>query len=300
MTFADLQELFRQLSLRLRTRAGDVAFAEVTVSPPVRDNDELSFVRLVVWCYVLVNESGRVSMRFLRDLPPFSGSELLPEAGHLRTWATHNLLPDKEPDRKKLLLAWKWLQDACGKDRPSTKVQWRMCFKRLTVAAGAVLEKALNASDALASADDGPRLLDELQRRLNRDWDAYRFDSVVAKVAANLGFGALNEVKIRARYLDSWRKVVAVADGAIDDLLERRIEKDLLDIMNGALPLAVREFLERMPEWQPSELGALMLALRIKLTCPRRRPLSFLRQRWQGWTQEASLPADSERDSARW
>ena len=263
MTFADLQELHRQLGLRLRARAGDMALPEVTVSLPVRDNDELSFVRLVVWCYVLVNESGRVSMRFLRDLPPFSGSELLPEAGHLRTWATHNLLPDKEWDRKRLLLAWQWLKDACGTDRPATEVEWHMCFERLVSAAGVVLENALSASDALASADDGPRLLEELGRRLTRDWEAHRFDPIVIKVADNLGFGAIDAVKVRTRYLDSWRKVVATADdGTIDNLLERRIEKDLLDLMNGALPLSAREYLERLPEWQPSELGALMLALR--------------------------------------
>ena len=263
MTFADLQELHRQLGLRLRARAGDTALPGVTVSLPVRDNDELSFIRLVVWCYVLFNESGRVSMRFLRELPPFLGSELLPEAGHLRTWATHNLLPDKESDRKKLLLAWQWLKDACKTDRPSTEAEWRLCFERLVSAAGSVLETALSASDALGSADDGPRLLEELGRRLKRDWEAHRFDPIVHKTAESLGFGTIDAVKFRARHLDSWRRVVSLADdGAIEQLLQRRIEKDLLDLMNGALPLAAREYLERVPEWQPSELGALMLAIR--------------------------------------
>lgn len=111
MTFAALQEVHRQLGLRLRAYGGDAALPEVTVSLPIHDNDELAFVRLVVWCYVLVNESGRVALRFLRDLPPLNGAELLPEAGNLRTWATHNLLPDKEADRKKLIQSWQWLKD---------------------------------------------------------------------------------------------------------------------------------------------------------------------------------------------
>jgi hypothetical protein len=263
MKFADLQELHRQLGLRLRARASDMALREITVNLPVRDNDELSFIRLIIWCYALVNESGRVSMRFLRDLPPFSGSSLLPEAGHLRTWATHNLLPNKESDRKRLKLAWQWLSDACGTDHPSAKVEWRMCFERLVSAAGEVLKNALSASEALTSADDGPRLLEELGRRLERDWEAHQFDPIVIKVADSLGFGTIDAVEVRKRYLDSWRRVVSIADdGNIDNLLERRIEKDLLDIMNGALPLSAREYLERLPEWQPPELGALMLALR--------------------------------------
>lgn len=263
MTFPALQELHRQLGLRLRAHGGEAAFPELTVSLPVRDNDELSFVRLVVWCYVLVNESGRVALRFLRELPPLSGVDLLPEAGNLRTWATHNLLPDKESDRKRLLQSWQWLKDACGTDRPSTEDQWRSCFEQLVSRAGDILERALQASEALSSPDDGPRLLEELGRRVKRDWEAYRFDPIVSMVAANLGFDGIDAVKVRVRHLDAWRKVVAVAnDGDIEILLERRIEKDLLDLMNGALPLTARQVLERVPGWGPQELGALMLALR--------------------------------------
>lgn len=263
MTFPALQELHRQLGLRLRAHAGESAFPEVTVSLPVHDNDELSFARLVVWCFVLVNESGRVALRFLRELPPLRDVELLPEAGNLRTWATHNLLPDKESDRKKLLLSWQWLKEACGTDRPSTEEQWRSCFGRLVSATGDVLERALQAAEALSSPDDGPRLLEELGRRVKRDWEAYRFDPIVTKVAANLGFDGVDVVKVRGRHLDAWRRVVAIADdGDIESLLERRIEKDLLDLMNGALPLATREVLEHVPGWGPQELGALMLAIR--------------------------------------
>jgi hypothetical protein len=126
-----------------------------------------------------------------------------------------------------------------------------------------VVQKALSACDALGAPEDGPRLLEELKRRVQRDWEAYRFDPIVVEAAARLGFDGLDVVGFRGRHLDSWRKVVAVADdGAIQPLLERRIEKDLLDLMGGALPLSAREFLERVPQWTPAELGALMLALR--------------------------------------
>jgi len=263
MSFAELLEVHRQLALRLRARVGDAAFQEITVSVPVRDCDEVSFVRLVVWCYALVNESGRVSLRFLRELPPLAGSDLLSEAGHLRTWATHNLLPERDADRKRLLLAWQWLKTACGTDRPATDTEWRSCFDQLVKSAAGVLDRALAASDALASVEDGPHLREELIRRLNRDWDAHRFDAVVAVVAGRLGFLGVDAAKLRARHLESWRKVVAVADDAgISSLLERRIEKDLLDLMNDALPASALDYLGVVPAWQPADLGALMLAIR--------------------------------------
>jgi hypothetical protein len=106
-------------------------------------------------------------------------------------------------------------------------------------------------------------LLEELKRRVQRDWQAYRFDPIVVEAAARLGFDGLDVVGFRSRHLDSWRKVVAVADdGAIQGLLERRIEKDLSISWVRTLPLSAREFLERVPRWTPAELGALMLALR--------------------------------------
>ncbi len=111
--------------------------------------------------------------------------------------------------------------------------------------------------------EDGPHLREELIRRLNRDWDAHRFDAVVAVVAGRLGFLGVDAAKLRARHLESWRKVVAVADDAgISSLLERRIEKDLLDLMNDALPASALDYLGVVPAWQPADLGALMLAIR--------------------------------------
>lgn len=261
--FLELQGLHRELGLRLRTHAGVSTFPDVTVKHPDREDDELSFIRLVIWCYVVVNESGRVALRFLRDLPPLKDVDLLPEASILRTWATHNLLPEKESDRKKLRQSWAWFRDACGTQQPSSEQEWRACFGTLASRAQDVFERALRASEALGTQEDGQRLREELSRRVERDWEAHRFDPIVVKVAGTLGFSGIEAKKLRERNLDAWRKVVAVADdGRAEDLLERRIEKDVLDLMNGALPLSAREVLELAPGWGPPEFGALMLALR--------------------------------------
>lgn len=265
MSFADVQETHRQLSLRLRVHAGDRALGEVTVNIPTSDDDELSFLRLVVWSYVLLQETGRVALRFLKELPPFPSGELLPEVSYLRTWATHNLLPDKDSDRKKLQLAWGWLKQACGSTRPTTPEDWRACFGRLCDNVADVLRNALAACEALDGPEDGPRLLDELRRRLDRNWDAHRFDVHVVDALSRLGFKGIEPVQFRMRHLDSWRKVVAAAqEDSIDRLLEQRIEKDLLDVMNSALPITAREVLERLSTEDPRELGVLMLAIRSR------------------------------------
>lgn len=266
-SFAEIQEAHRQLRLRLRVLAGENAFGEVTVNIPTNDDDELSFLRLVFWSYVLLQETGRVALRFLKELPPFSAGELIPEVGYLRTWATHNLLPDRASDRRKLLLAWAWLRAACGSTAPTTPGEWRSCFKSLSDTVLDVLQQALLACEALDGPDDGPRLLDELHRRLDRNWEAHRFDERVVEAQKRLGFDGIEPVSFRSRHLESWRAIVAAADeGSIDRLLEQRIERDLLDLMNNALPLTAREILVHLPLEDPQTLGLIMLAVINKTT----------------------------------
>lgn len=290
MNFSALQETHRQLRLRLRVHAGGQAFTEATVSLPTAEDDEISFIRLVVWAYVLFQETGRVSLRFLKELPPFSNSEFPPEIVFLRTWATHNLLPEKESDNTKLKLAWGWLKQACGSSTPSKPADWSACFSHLCDSVGTVLISALAACDSLDSPVDGPRLRTELKKRLERNWDAYRFDEYVVSAAARLGFDGIEPVAFRARYLDAWRKVVAVADDAsIERLLNQRIEKDLLDMMNGALPTTSREIFEKLALEDPRELGILMLALRSRARTSR----DGLRALLDGLVEELQKPQGS-------
>lgn len=271
MSFAALHQTQRQLSLRLRVHAGEKAYDDINVTIPTKDDDELSFLRLVVWCYVAQHEAGRVALRFLKELPPIHHRELLLEVGYLRTWATHNLMSDRDSDRKKLQLAWGWLRAACGTSSPTTQDEWRACFVRLSEDMNRSLTNALTACEVLADPEDGPPLLDELHRRLDRNWDAFRFDAYVVDGANRLGFDGVDPVALRKYRLDSWRAGVASAEeAAIVRLIEQRIEKDLLDLMNDALPVRAREVLERVSVEDPKELGALMLALRTRSRSSRR------------------------------
>ena len=265
MNFAALQETQKQLSLRLRVHAGVNAFGELTVTAPTGDDDELSFLRLVTWCYVVLNEAGRVALRFLKELPPVYKGELPHKVDGLRTWTTHNLMPDRNSDRKRLQLAWCWLRVACGTSAPKSQDDWRACFLHLTGDMNNLLTKALDACETLADAEDGPPLLDELHKRLNRNWEAFRFDRYVVEAVNRLGFSGIDPVVFRKRHLELWRAVVASAqEDAIAGLLEQRIEKDLLDLMNDALPVRAREVLERVSVKDPKELGVLMLAFRAR------------------------------------
>lgn len=275
MTFGAVEEAYRQLRLRLQVQVGGGACAEITVAHPERANDELSFLRLVTWSYVLVQEAARVSLRFLKELPPFAPGELLPEVAYLRTWAAHNLLPEKDSDSKKLRLAWAWLREACGVDRPRTEAEWGACFARLCGVVGEVLGNAIRACEAFDRQEDGPRLVTELKMRVDKNWDAYHFDSFVTAAATRFGYAGLDAVQFRRRHLDSWRRVVASAsEDAPERLIVRRIEADLLDLMNDALPAEAREFVARLKLEDTRELTAFLLAVRRR--CATRDELGAL------------------------
>jgi hypothetical protein len=262
VTFAKLTEALAQLRKLL---SGHVpgSLGEVNVATPRRDDDELAFLRLIVWCYSVVQEAGRVPLRFLKELPPFKSGRLLPEVELLRTWATHNLKLDSDSDQDKQKRALLWLNQTCGTSAPESAAHWKACFDRLSDSVGSVLEQAREAAGLLSAPEDGPRLVTELKKRVERDWEAYRFDEPVAASIGRLGFHGLDPVAFRKLRVEEWRKVVKTADdGAIDRLLVLRIQADLLHFMNEALPLTARDAIERFALETPGQVGTFMLTLR--------------------------------------
>ncbi len=262
MTFAQLTEVLGHLRKVVSAHVPG-SLGEVNVARPRRDDDELAFLRLIVWCYSVVQEVGRVPLRFLKELPPFKSGRLLPEVELLRTWATHNLKLDSDSDQDKQKRALLWLKQSCGTSAPESAEHWKACFDRLSDSVGSVLEQARAAAELLNDAEDGPRLVAELKKRVERDWEAFRFDEPVAASIERLGFHGLDPVTFRKLRVEEWRKVVKTADdGAIDRLLALRIQADLLQFMNEALPLTARDAIEQFALETPGQVGTFMLALR--------------------------------------
>ncbi len=269
MTFGSVNGAYLTLKQRLAVHVGGDAIGEITVQPPPNSNDELSFLRLVSWAYTLIHEAGRVALNFLKELPPSSSYEpILPHVRGLRTWISHNLSLAKDSDRKAIAAAFGWFRRTCGVGTPASPEQWQACFSGLCTELTILLNAAIRACDSLDSRDDGARLTQELNKRLQRNWDAYRFDSYVETAKRRLGYGGLNTVVFRQRHLDNWRKIVAIAeDGAIDRLLALRIEADLLLLMGDALPVTTSEILEKARFTDPAQLGAAMMLMR-RLSSP--------------------------------
>lgn len=263
MNFSSVQGQYASLKRRLVVHFDAGALADITVDVPRGENDELSFLRLVAWAYVAINETGKVPLGFLKELPPLSNyGPLLPHVHALRTWMSHNLSFTKERDLGTLKNATSWFISTCGKGTPSTSQDWEKCFTTLCGELSALFSNAVDACDAFSSDTDGPPLIDELKKRIDRKWEAYRFDQYVLDAAARLGYSGLDAVSIRQRHLDQWRQVVAAAeDQSIDRLLTLAVEASLLRFMGDALPLTSQEMLKQITCDHPTKLAAVMLII---------------------------------------
>jgi hypothetical protein len=267
VNFSSVQGQYATLKRRLVVHSDAGALADITVDVPRGENDELSFLRLVAWAYVAINETGKVPLGFLKELPPLSNyGPLMPHVHALRTWMSHNLSFTKERDLGTLKLATSWFISTCGKGTPSTLQDWEKCFKELCCELSALFANAVDACDAFSSDTDGPLLIDELKKRIDRKWDAYRFDPYVQDAATRLGYSGLDAVSFRQRHLDQWRQVVAAAeDQSIDRLLTLTVEASLLKFMGNALPLTSQEILKQINCDNPTTLAAVMLVLQQQL-----------------------------------
>lgn len=262
MTFGNLLSDWNTLRRRLRTHV-EPELTEITVEPPKGDADELSFIRLVAWGYVMLNESARVPLGFLKALPPLSTSDsLLPHVGALRTSMSHNLAFNSKRDVKTMSAASAWYVKSCGVGSPVSDNHWKTCFHTLLNELSNLLGCAIQACDLLHDPTDGPRLVAELQQRLDREWPGHAFDSYVDQAAKRFGY-ALDPVKVRGARLTEWRKVLAAAhEDKIEQVITQRIEADVLDLMCNALPLPAEEIVQLLRYDDKTVLAAALLALR--------------------------------------
>lgn len=268
MSFGTVMSSYTMLKKRLSILVESQVLADITVETPKGTDDELSFIRLVSWAYVLIHESGKVPLDFLKQLPPLNESgRVLPYVRVLRTWTSHNLSLDKTTDLKTMKEAVTWFRRTCGVGSPADPNQWGKCFSQLCDDLSSLLAGAVSACDNLEVETDGARLVQELKSRIDRQWEAYRFDSYVSNAIDLLGFTGIDVVAFRKRHLDSWRKVVSVAqDSDIDRLISLRIEADLLKMMADALPISAKELSNKLVFTEPDDLAAAMFVIQAQRT----------------------------------
>lgn len=260
MTPIDLSNLYQTLRTRVSIYCPN-SCAEISLPLPSNFGDELAFYRLVNWGYVLVQEAAKIPLAFLTNLPPLkTDNSFRKEVSRLRTYVAHNLDTKSTRDQETYAFVHRWFKEACGRGTPASVAHYGDCCAYLASRLQEVLNGAIEACDLLDAPEDGPRLVADLKGRIDLVWEAHRFDPIVAKCAARLGNPGLDLLAIRLRHLEKWRDVLAQADeNERERVLEQQIESDLLQAIGDALPLIIRENLQRVAANIHATVAALLL-----------------------------------------
>ncbi len=247
MTPIELSNLYQTLRNRISVHIPD-GCAEISLRLPDDFGDELAFYRLINWGYVLINEAARIPLAFLTNLPPLKAdNSLRTETSTLRTYVVHNLDVTRKRDQKTYAYVHRWFRAACGRGTPDSTDHYGDCCAYLADRFREALTGAIEACDLLDDAVDGPRLLDDLRSRIDLDWEAHRFDPVVARCADRLGNPGLDLLALRSRCLDKWRSVLSTAEELERErVLEQRIEADILEAIGDILPRTIQDNLQRI------------------------------------------------------
>lgn len=263
MTFSALNVAASDLRRSLTSFVGPTALPEVVVRPPVDGGGEISFLRLVAWGYVLLFEAGRISIPFLlRTSGAYERQRASMEIIHaLRTWSFHNMGLDSERDMRRSRQVERWFIECCGQSPPEDRASWNVCFDRASDLVGEVVQQCQRAVAELLATGDEQAVIADLKHHLERSWAPDRFDALLGDVATRLDV-RVDVAKFRRARLDRWRSFLREqpADDDPANAVERLMERDLLEYIDGLLPISGRDVIAQFRMPPGPQVGA---ALRI-------------------------------------
>lgn len=203
----------------------------MTVPEPEEPPNELHFVRLVNWSYVLLNEAGGAAYkelaRFLKNSRPDLSRAYQDgrrDIDALRTALAHNLPNDGGSNDRTKRIADAWLvQNGGADDWPS---RCTALHNTLCTMIAALREAFLQLSHGSGANGDGiARMLESI----NRYWPPHMFDSLVEETARDIGLPPFDAVAFRRPRQEQWSALASLFSTRDDaaDALRRVIRADL-------------------------------------------------------------------------
>ena len=244
MKFSQLNAEYVQLRNSLSTFVGEGSLDEVSVQPPASE-DEASFLRLIAWSYALTFEVGRVSIPYLLKQPADNDIRQREArcarglVNDLRTWSFHNLGFHSDRSIRISSEVSLWFIRTCGSNPPQNNEDWQSCFESLCSEVSSILTHCRDALNlVLADQDNRSDVITVLNQRIDRNWPAYKFDTIVGDAVTRMG-QTIDVVKFRSWRLSKWRRYLETipVDDEPERLIVRLIERDLLEHSRAVLPI---------------------------------------------------------------
>lgn len=200
----------------------------------------------------------------------------------LRTFLQHNLDPKERHNLVIQEACEQWQKQWCGTPIPGDERQWKICLIHL-------LNEAIDFFSALLTCI---RCIeqDESRDQIIREWDFLRkryhppheFDSLISKVAADMGREELDAARLRKRFYEEWVKELELLQGSYDFEIEARklIEAVILYKLASVLPITGNDIIAEFNISPGPEVGQFLDRARklyITQPCSREQLLKKLR-----------------------
>ncbi|WP_419826212.1 hypothetical protein [Sphingomonas sp.] len=238
MTFEEVSAEAQGFVDLVASRTGRHLIQVVTVPEPAGAPDELHFVRIVSWGYVLLNEAGSVMFKELARSLKSSRPEVSKtyqdgkrDIEALRTMLSHNLAEASRANERTRRIAEAWLL------QNGAPGNWPIRCNNLCRTLHAMLLGLRGAFAQLCEeGEDGQVGVDQLLAAVDRAWPPHLFDGVVSSIAEEVGLPSLEAVEFRKPRQEEWMKLVALfpTRAEASEALERVIRAEMHRIFGPA------------------------------------------------------------------
>jgi hypothetical protein len=204
MSFAELKNICDEFRAVLRESTNRDLVMAISVEEPAEPQDELFFLKLVSWCYVLLFEASHPTTRYILSLLRTGDprdhkdvSAVLNNVNCLRTVRVHNLSTENRSDERKRGQASIWLLQNGGEPTDWPRSCGSLCGE-VTSAVRLLIEKWHRLT---ANSEDAPNAIQDLIATIDGEWPSHIFDRMVESAANKIGLEGFDYVRYRKHRL---------------------------------------------------------------------------------------------------
>jgi len=247
-------------------------FGNQSLSIPCFVPSELGFLRTVSWLYVVLNEVGKIDIKYLKtkfvvyNLESKASISNFPQlVGSLRTYLQHNLNPEEDRNLAIQKFCEQWFSEQCKTPIPEDEEHWQRCLIGLLKEANIFFITILKCIRCVEADDSKTEILFDWKSRRERIHPPHDYDRLIELVIKDIGRDDLDIVRLRNRFYVEWEKELQIRNGLFDFNVEARklIEHAILFKHTNVLPLTGHDIISILGIQPGPEVGKILEEARV-------------------------------------
>jgi hypothetical protein len=157
------------------------------------------------------------------------------------------------------------MREKCGTAIPSRDEDWNVCLASLLQEALQFFDGMISTTRAIENDESRLEICREWVFRVQRYHAPSEFDALISEVAADIGRGDIDPLKIRRRFYEQWTGQLALLNPGYDFAVEGRklIEQTLLSALTPVLPVTGKDIMEAFGLAPGPKIGELLEKARL-------------------------------------